>query len=289
MLTALTRGGQEESSLRHVDVQSIAYRTDLALLSRGGSVVEDRGDHLVVRTPHNPSFHWGNFVLLDRPPAGSEVARVLGLVDAAFPEGGYRAVGVDGTGDLTHATAPLCAAGLEAEVAAVMTATGTQPPPRPNEQATYRPLAGDDDWGQRVALAMRVEEDRPPEEYLPFARARAATDRALTEAGHGAWWGAFVDGRLVGSLGLFRAGEGLARFQTVETDPDFRGRGLAGTLVHRAGRWGLTELGARTLVMVADPDYTAIRVYRSVGFSETERQTQLYQSDRPGQRDMMSA
>jgi ribosomal protein S18 acetylase RimI-like enzyme len=263
-----------------VDVQSIAYRTDLALLTLGGSAVEDHGDHLVVRTPDNPTFHWGNFVLLDRPPAASDVPRVLGLVDAAFPEAAHRAVGVDGTDDLSHATGPLRAAGLAAEVAAVMTATGTRPPPRPNEQATYRPLVDDDDWRQRVALAVRVDQDHPPEEYLAFARARAATNRALTEAGHGQWWGAFVDGRLVSTLGLFRAGDGLARFQTVETDPDFRGRGLAGTLVHRAARWGLTELGARTLVMVADPEYTAIRVYRSVGFSETERQTQLYQPDR---------
>ena len=34
------------------------------------------------------------------------------------------------------------------------------------------------------------------------------------------------------------------------------------------------ELGAETLVMVADPDYVAIRVYRSVGFDGTETQLQ---------------
>jgi 1-aminocyclopropane-1-carboxylate deaminase len=63
----------------------------------------------------------------------------------------------------------------------------------------------------------------------------------------------------------------------VETHPDFRGRGLAGTLVHRVSGYGFDELGARTLVMVADPDYLAIRVYRSVGFADTEVQTQLRQ------------
>jgi hypothetical protein len=37
----------------------------------------------------------------------------------------------------------------------------------------------------------------------------------------------------------------------------------------------LTEGGARTLVMVADPDYLAVRIYRSVGFKDTETQLQF--------------
>ena len=263
-----------------MDVQSIAYKTDLALLKLGGSVVEDRSDHLVVRTPHNPTFHWGNFVLLDRPPAAQEVPGVLAEFDAAFPDSRHRAIGVDVTTDRAEALAPLVEAGLSLEIAAVMTARATRPPPRPDTQASYRPLTSDDDWGQRVALSARCNENHETDDYLGFATARAATDRLLTESGHGAWWGAFHEGRLVSSLGLFRAGAGLGRFQSVETDPDFRGRGLAGTLVHHVSRWGLSELGAETLVMVADPEYVAIRVYRSVGFAETERQTQLHQPDR---------
>ena len=45
-------------------------------------------------------------------------------------------------------------------------------------------------------------------------------------------------------------------------------------------RYAFDERGARTLVMVADPDYLAIRVYRSVGFDDTEVQTQLIQQAR---------
>ncbi len=66
----------------------------------------------------------------------------------------------------------------------------------------------------------------------------------------------------------------------MKTHPDARGRGLAGTLVHRVSRYGFDELGAQTLVMVADPDYLAIRIYRSVGFADTERQLQVER--RPG-------
>jgi hypothetical protein len=43
-------------------------------------------------------------------------------------------------------------------------------------------------------------------------------------------------------------------------------------MVHEISRFGFAELEAETLVMVADPDYLAIRVYRSVGFTDTEVQ-----------------
>lgn len=78
--------------------------------------------------------------------------------------------------------------------------------------------------------------------------------------------------RLVSQLGLLRAGQGLARYQDVETHPDFRRRGLAGTLVGFAGRLALTSFDVSTLVMVADPHDKAIRLYRSLGFAETEHQ-----------------
>jgi len=114
-----------------------------------------------------------------------------------------------------------------------------------------------------------------------FVTARAEAERRLVDAGYGAWWGAFEDGRLSASMGLFTASPGLARFQNVKTHPDARGRGLAGTLVHRVSRYGFDELGARTLVMVADPDYLAIRIYRSVGFADTERQLQAERKPGP--------
>jgi ribosomal protein S18 acetylase RimI-like enzyme len=82
--------------------------------------------------------------------------------------------------------------------------------------------------------------------------------------------------------GLFSGGGPIARYQNVETHPSVRRQGLAGTLVYRAGRYGLDTLGARALVMVADPGYAAIRIYRSVGFTDREIQVELQrESPRP--------
>ena len=263
-----------------MDLRSLAFRTDLALLERGGTEVTDRGTHLVVRTPGNPTFYWGNFILLSELPAQADVADWVAAYDAEFPDGRHRAFGVDGVEDHSEAMAPFVEAGLSLHMGAVMTAQAVHEPPRPNREAEYRPLQSDDDWEQRVHLAVSCNDDQPPADYFEFATRKTASDRTNVEAGHGAWWGAFEADRMVSGLGLFRASDGLARFQSVETHPDARGRGLAGTLVYHASRYGFETLGAQTLVMVADPDYLAIRIYRSVGFTVTEYQSQVRQTDR---------
>jgi predicted GNAT family acetyltransferase len=100
-------------------------------------------------------------------------------------------------------------------------------------------------------------------------------ERALTEEGHGSWFGAFVDGDLVAQLGVITDGSGVARYQNVETHPAWRRRGLAGTLVWQAGRHALDTVGASTLVIVAEPLADAIRVYRTLGFADAETQVRF--------------
>ena len=82
-------------------LRSLGYRTDLALLRLDGSVVEDRGTHLVVRTPANPTFHWGNFLLLPRPPEPGRAEHWVETFEREFPDALHRTFGVDGTGGST--------------------------------------------------------------------------------------------------------------------------------------------------------------------------------------------
>ena len=53
------------------------WATDLTVLEASGSHVERHDDHLVVRTPRNPGYHWGNFVLVTDPSASDDAARWL--------------------------------------------------------------------------------------------------------------------------------------------------------------------------------------------------------------------
>ncbi len=249
-----------------MEIRSLAFRTDLALLTQSGSLVEERDDCLVVRTPENPSFYWGNFLLLREPPRAAEPW--LARFEAEHPAARHRAFGLDVADADASGLDAFAAAGLSVDASGVLTTTATVEG-RPVE-ATLRPLAGDDDWAQRARLSQAVyDQGRPPTE---FVLRRAAAERRHCEAGHGAWWGAFEDGVLLSACGIFAAGLGLARYQDVETHPDGRRRGLAGAVVAAAARHAREELDAPTLVIVADPDDDAYRLYESLGFVRTETQ-----------------
>jgi GNAT superfamily N-acetyltransferase len=262
-----------------VRITSLGFRTDVALRVREGAQVTDRGDHLVIRTPDNPNFWWGNFLLLARVPGPGQSREWLARFAAEFPGARHVALGVD-TADDPAVPEDLMAAGLEPEratvLAAVLAAGQLRPPPHPNTEAEIRPLDSDADWRQSVDLATRCYDGGEPGDYLEL---RAVARRRVTQSGAGAWFGAFEGGRLMAQLGLFDAGDGYARYQHVETDPAARRRGLAGTLVWTAARYGREVLRPSTLVIVADPADTAIRVYRACGF--TDRQNQLSFERRP--------
>jgi GNAT superfamily N-acetyltransferase len=255
--------------LSSVRVRSLAFRTDVALRVREGAEVADRGEYLVVRSPGNPDFWWGNFILLaDVPERGTAGAWLARFADE-FPAARHAALGVDTTSDEAAIPDDFLAAGLKPQWEAVLATADVRPPPRPNSEAEIRPLSSDADWRQSVDLGVRCFDGGEP---LPFLEQRAAARRPLTQAGIGAWFGAFEGGRLLAQLGLFDVGDGLARYQNVETDPEARRRGLAGTLVWHAGRYGRDVLGARSLVIVTDPAGPAIAVYRSCGFAARESQ-----------------
>lgn len=258
-------------------VTSLGFRTDLALLTASGSVVEDRGTHLVVRSPDNPTFFWGNFLLLAQPPVPGGEREVVGAFHTEFPEADHVSLGID-AGELTdEARASFEAAGVAVDVATVLTTSSLQPPR--DVEAEVRPLTGDEDWEARARLSQQLYPQTSEEAFMTFARKKNLQERRLVDAGLGQRFGAFVDGQLVSTAGVFVTEQGVARFQSVETHAEHRRRGLAGAVVHGAGQHALDHLldgsGVRTLVIVADTDGEAIGIYRRLGFVDSERQLTL--------------
>ena len=245
------------------------------LLRRQGSVVEQRPGYQVVRTADNPTFYWGNFLLLDGPPAQGTISSWMSTFAREFPAAEHVAIGVDNTDGAAPDEAELTAAGLTVERNVVLTTSATTPPLRPNETAEYRTLDSDADWLAALRLQEASYDDIDPEGWQGFRGRRLLARRRMQEDGFGAWFGAFSGGRMVSGLGIFGDGSGIARFQDVDTHPEDRNKGLAGTLVYRAGQYALSDMAAQTLVIVAEPDGPAIRVYRSVGFRDAEIQVQL--------------
>jgi len=256
-------------------VVSLGYQTDLMLLALQGSVIEKRVGYHVIRTSANPTFHWGNFLLVDRLPAPGTVSSWMSTFAREFPGAEHVAIGVDGTSGGAGDEAELAAAGLEADRSTVLTATGTTPPPRPNEVAQFRMLDGDADWQAALDLQEAVHPYGEPEGWEGFNGLRLLAMRQMQAQGFGAWFGAFLEGRMVSGLGVFGNSSGVVRFQSVDTRPEHRNKGLAGTLVHKASQYARQDLAAQTQVIVADQTGTAVRIYRSVGFRDAETQVQL--------------
>lgn len=260
-------------------VTSLGYRTDLALRELEGSEVAQHDDCVVVRSPANPAFRWGNFILLREPPRPGETPDWSARFHREFPDADYVALGIDGAAATEASAAECFGAGFSRHVDSVLTATAAGLPPHVNRDADYRPLATDQDWNQANALGSACNPGGPA--MRDFLNRRMLARRRLSADGHGVWFGAFLHRRLVAHLGLFQAGGGIARFQDVETHPDSRRQGLAGTLVYAAAAYALGPLKARTLVMVAEPTGPAIGLYRALGFADREQQVGLERINRP--------
>jgi GNAT superfamily N-acetyltransferase len=246
-----------------------------------GEIVAAPG-RIAVRTPSNPTFRWANYLVLAGAPQPGDVARWIALFRTdvgAPPQITHMAFTWDAPEGDEGAVDEFVAVGFERFRVWVMTARELNDPRTLNPACVIRPLTGDADFARLVDLwlaqdAARAPDDREGPGHPEFCRRTAATYRSMCEAGWGEWFGAFIDDRLVASLGVF-VRDGLGRFQIVDTHPEFRRQGLAGTLLVHAGRYALAQLGATDLVITADADDVAKDLYLSVGFRTTEWLTEL--------------
>ncbi len=249
------------------------WTTDLAVLELSGSTIEDRSDHLVVRTPSNPLFHWGNCLFVTAVDEVDDATRWIRTFHEEFPEATWVAIGLIGPPDRID---PWTDAGLAIEIDDVLT---TRTVPRQTAAPagyTFRQLAGGD-WDQLIDSGIRENERTGEYEragHERFMRARVAAQKGLNDRGVAAFFGAFDGDTLVADLGIVRCGT-TARYQAVQTDEQHRRRGLASHLLGVAARWSV-ERGCDRWVIITEASNAAGRVYRSVGFESDASNAQAY-------------
>lgn len=243
---------------------SPGWVTDLAILELTGSSVTDHGDHLVIRTPDNPGYHWGNCLLVTDPDTVDDADRWAARFGEEFPDATWFAAGLPILPGDARAWARH---DLELEQLDVLTTTSMPAtPPRPPGY-TVRMLSGDD-WqlvADRDITANLRTEEFDPDLHADFVRARVAERRQLCERGLAAFVGAFSEEELVADLGIVRCGT-LGRFQDVGTDDAHRRLGLASHLLGVAAEWA-HDRGCNGWVIVTESTNDAGRVYRRAGFT----------------------
>lgn len=259
------------------NLRSLCFRTDLFIAAFDGAV-EDQGDCFVLRTPSNPDFWWGNFVLHRNAPDDRSFADGEGSwiehFARTFPAAKVELVAWDCPDGARGMIEPALAKGFAVDEGVVLSATEVVRPPRHNDAVVVEALRSesDRDWmeaGDALARAFAPRRSGSLSALHSFVERQLVRYRAMQRQGLGQWFAARLDGRVAGALGMVRVGE-VGRFQLVGTDPAFARQGVCSTMVHHVARWGLEDAKLGTLVMAADETYHAARIYQSVGFKRTE-------------------
>ena len=259
------------------------WRTDF-ILHREGALVHERADCIVVRTPANPDFYWGNFLLLPEPPRDDALAHWLGRFDeeitAPQPASGHVALGVNGP-PLAAGLPSWTVAGFELiETAVIELLPGELRPPRRAARGVVqvRPLDLVCEMEAVIAQQLADPHGFEPAGYERHRRAQMQRYAAMAARSTALWFGAWCDGVLAADCGLMRDGTAAGatgRFQHVSTHPDFRRRGLCSALVHEVARHGFEAWQLARVVMCADPEDVAIGIYEDLGFRRIDREWAL--------------
>lgn len=306
-------------------IRSVELRTTLMINAMYGLVEDRDapgvGAYLAVRTPAVPDYWYGNCLAMPRLPAAGELPLWESLFEREHPSAEHRVFlidapeGIGGPSDGVPAAteqqaswqaglAEFAAAGYELSAHDVLATDTIRRPALLNEDFDYRPVRTDEEWEAVLEASLAINAGQPG--YTRgFLERKFKAIRSAVEGGHGAWWAAWeqrsggrvgepAGGRYAGerragerpvaNLGLFWSG-GLARFQDVETDPDFRRRGICRSLVYSAcvsitasgggaGR-GSGSPRPATLFVIKPEDDAVRRIYESVGFSFLERSVDL--------------
>lgn len=284
---------------------ALGFRSELIFHRADGEVIDCRAEHgcRVIRTPANPTYYWGNYLLFEHAPRPDDAQRWPTLFDrliaAHQPQSTHRAFGwmEDAAGDITA----FLADGYTQNNAVVMQSTRVPAVPEPTIDAQLRPFAldgapADREWSALAELSVATRDPEYAEAgYRVFARQRVERWRALARAGRGNWFGAFFDPsgaapRLLSALGVYAEleredGERLARYQSVMTAAAYRRRGLCRALIAMAARHAKDGLQADRLVIVAAAGEMPEKLYASVGFAAAGLQRgvqRLGESERTG-------
>lgn len=249
-------------------LKSLGYRSELIFTAFDGRA-EDRGDYWAIHTLSNPNFFWGNLLIFERPPQKGDFAQWTALFKKEFinPQIYHITLAWDsalaGVGDPSE----FLENDFVLRSTAVLSASQVVCPPKFNDHLEVRPLSSEKEWERMIDIQTSSADDHLSRaEWEKFNRSQATRYQAMEKAGFGNWYGGFLDGQLIAGLGLFHR-ERIGRFQSVCTDPQYQRQGACQTMVYKVSQKMLASGLVDDLVMCADPDYHAIKIYESVGFA----------------------
>ncbi len=242
--------------------------------------IYDLGDCVAVHTPSNPSYFHGNYLIFPTAPKKGDFGQWLSRFDQVFnqyPGVLHHCFEWETSAPANPQTiAEFQNAGFTFDTISVLAATSVHTEKPTPSGVNFRPIKTDFEWASVVdAQTSEGFPSIPMPAYRAYKEATFANYRAMSEAGSGAWWGAFKGAELVADLGLY-FGRGIGRFQSVETLRAHRRQGICRALVHHVSNAAFAAHSGITLMLHADADEVARTIYESVGYAETEKLQSLF-------------
>ena len=257
-------------------IRNLCYRTDAIFHLRDG-FVEEFADHYAIRTPSNPTFWFGNFILFKQAPTKGDFSRWLEIHRQTFSTTlNHITLGWDE--DHPGVTDEFLDAGFEVHDGISLSMAAYESGARINPALVVRKLRSDSEWKQMVDLQIEIDREDFDQgnDGGVFRTTQMKSLRTMAEEGHGDWWGAFHrdSEELVGGMGLyFDADRTIGRFQYVTTRSSYRRQRVCTTLLDHVVRHAFERVQPEQLVIStgADDNNPAIQVYQNFGFSPADR------------------
>lgn len=247
---------------------SAILSTDLNLLPED-TVWRNGANAIYVRTPTAPNFFWGNYMIVLQSSSKRTAAQLLEDFQQNF-DCEHIAIAWDGEAKPARATIDsFVQSGFEIEHCCGMSYAQASLPEITTDTTIVRSIDSDKDWQRVVSLQqlMLGEDASTADRQLTVQRFRRF--RKLVSQGNGFWLGVFCDEELIADLGLF-AFNGVARFQQIETHPEFRRRGHCTSLVVSALHKARQDFGPIDFALEAEANSAAMVLYQKLGFETKE-------------------
>jgi ribosomal protein S18 acetylase RimI-like enzyme len=251
--------------------EGLATRTDRLAVPRGTAHV-DGGAWVAIHTPERPDFRYGNQLVIAPPAGADELAAALAVWRAQFAASQVPSVVLLWEVDVAGGAVAMPARdGLVPDDNAVLVLSASTAGGAAASPADPAAVAlVDDDAGWHAIAALAAADDADPTGFWAWLyrgyRALVADGRAV--------FCAALEGDAAITAGGVVIGDGVARFQNIMTAAAHRNRGWATRLCRQLAARAVAA-GARDVVVVAERDSQAERLYQRLGFRLTGYQRSL--------------
>ncbi len=266
-----------------MQVVSKGILSDFIFHEYAGSI-ETHPNYTKVHTRNNPSYYYGNSLIYPHPPSIDDMQAWQMDFNREFGhDPNIRHMTFQWTPDNKadkKVIDAFVAAGFTYDYVSVLTAKATKPTRTIPDNIIFRAIETDAEWAAVVDLQSADGfPNVPAASHRQFKQSQFANYRAMAEAGIGHWFGAFKQDMLVADMGLY-FGEGIGRFQAVETAKHHRRLGICSAMVHWVSQWAFERHPGITLMIHADYDDIASALYQSLGYREYETLESVFKQPR---------